>query len=43
MFALITISEKMGMGMSDSDIAGEVEKVGGGNPGKNAVRTMGSP
>lgn len=37
-WALVKISDKKGLELSDSDIASEVEKVGGGQPSKNSIR-----
>jgi len=37
-FALVRISEKMGLELTDGSIAAEVEKVGGGTPNDNTIR-----
>ena len=37
-FALVKISEKRGLDLADSEIAAEVEKVGGGVPADNTIR-----
>ena len=37
-WALVKISDKYHLELSDSDIASEAEKVGGGQPSKNSIR-----
>ena len=38
--ALLIVSRKMGKQLSDPDIASQVTKVGGGHPGKDAIRQL---
>ena len=39
-WALLKVSEKRGLDLSDNDIAEDVEKVGGGHPSKQAIAEL---